>query len=240
MHRFIVAEHMEVGREYPLSKQEEQHALKTLRLKAGQEIEVFDGAGARFLAELLQGARVRVTEGLPSNEPPVELTLLQGLPKADKMEWIIQKATELGVSRVVPVKMARCVVKWDPKDEKRIERMRRIALEAAKQCGRGRVAEVTPPMPLAAALQQYAPTSLLMAPWEEATDGSLKEIHGLHESARRIALVIGPEGGMEAAEASLCQAAGGHLVTLGRRILRTETAALASIAVIMGLWGDLT
>lgn len=137
------------GDEIPLPKEEAQHALKVLRLSEGDEIDALDGAGGRFRAVVVSAHSgecvVRLTESLPSNEPPVRLTLYQGLPKADKLEFIVQKLTELGAAAVVPVKMERSVVRTDAKDgEKRRERLSKIAHEAAKQCRRARGPEHRP------------------------------------------------------------------------------------------------
>lgn len=141
MHRFIVQSGLERGEEALLSPEEAAHASRVLRLRPGEEIELMDGAGRLFAAELTSVSReavsARVKEELPSRESEIEVTLLQGLPKAEKMDWVVQKATELGVARIIPVRMERCVVKLDEKDaQKRRERLQRIAAEAAKQCGR--------------------------------------------------------------------------------------------------------
>ena len=139
------------GDEIPLPKEEAQHALKVLRLSEGDEIDALDGAGGRFRAVVVSARGgecvVRLTESLPSNEPPVRLTLYQGLPKADKLEFIVQKLTELGAAAVVPVKMERSVVRTDAKDgEKRRERLTKIAHEAAKQCRRALAPEIAAPL----------------------------------------------------------------------------------------------
>ena len=144
-----------------LPADEAKHAAKVLRLQPGDEVCAMDGAGSRWRAEIVEigpgGAKVRLVGALPGNEAPVKLTVYQGVPKADKLDFIAQKLTELGAAALVPVKMERCVVKLDARDgEKRRERLERIAREAAKQCGRGLPLRVTEPLSWRAALADMA------------------------------------------------------------------------------------
>ena len=159
------------------------------------------------------------------------------------MEWIVQKSTELGACAVQPVAMERCVVRLDGKDAaKKTERWQKIAREAVKQCARICVPEVREPKKLAALREELRTLDLLIVPWEDARDGSVRAcVESVAQlSAPRIGVLIGPEGGISPAEAQwLREEAGGRLVTLGPRILRAETAAVAGCAVIMNLWGDL-
>lgn len=233
-----------VGEVIPLPKEEAQHALKVLRLGVGDEIDALDGEGRRFAAaiESIDGgaAEVRLLRELSSNEPPVRVTLYQGLPKADKLDFIVQKLTELGAARVVPVKMERCVVKSDAKDGvKRRERLQKIAHEAAKQCRRACPPEVMEPLTWKQTLARMAEHDLLLVPWEDAEGLTLKQVCAAQPDARDIGIVVGPEGGMTAAEVASMAQAGARVVTLGPRILRAETAAVASVAMAMTLWGDL-
>ena len=189
----------------------------------------------------MDGSRVtvRLLEPLPDNEAPVRITVYEGLPKADKLDFIAQKLTELGAAALAPVRMERCVVKLDAKDgEKRRERLDRIAREAAKQCGRGRPLDVGAPMDWPGAQRGMARHDLLLIPWEEADGRRLKDAFRDAPDARDIGVVIGPEGGMTADEVEAMRALGGQAVTLGPRILRTETAAVVSAALAMQLWGD--
>ncbi|NLD60747.1 MAG: 16S rRNA (uracil(1498)-N(3))-methyltransferase [Clostridiales bacterium] len=220
----VNAFYVEGGR---LSKEDEMHARRVLRLSPGDRIVAMDGEGGRFLAELKEGGAVELLEPLPSNEPPVALTVYQGVPKADKLEFLAQKLTELGVMRLVPVSMERSVKKIE-----RVDRLRKIAREAAKQCGRGMPMAISEPLPWRDALADMKKRSLLIAPWEEATEGRLLGL----PRANDIGLLIGPEGGMSAKE---IQESGARTVTLGPRILRTETAAVAAAAVLMAAMGDL-
>ena len=191
------------GDEIPLPKEEAQHALKVLRLSEGDEIDALDGAGGRFRAVVVSARGgecvVRLTESLPSNEPPVRLSLYQGLPKADKLEFIVQKLTELGAAAVVPVKMERSVVRTDAKDgEKRRERLTKIAHEAAKQCRRALAPEIAAPLTWKQTLSRMAEHDLILVPWEDARENTLKQAFAAAPETRSIGLVVGPEGGMTA------------------------------------------
>lgn len=224
-----------------LLPEEGRHALKVLRMQPGDELCAMDGHGGRWRAELMDGgARVKLLEALDSHEPPVRLTVYQGVPKADKLDFIAQKLTELGAATLAPVKMERCVVKLDARDgQKRRERLEKIAREAAKQSGRGRVLEVEAPLSWPEALRRMAGHDLILLPWEEARGLRMKDVCAARPDARDIALVIGPEGGMARDEVAAMEALGARTITLGPRILRTETAAVATAAMAMQLWGDL-
>lgn len=241
MHRFYLpdAPALDAGFELALGEEEARHAGRVLRLKAGDEVECFDGRGRAWRCELrFEGARasVRALAPLPSNECPARITLYQGLPKLDKLDLIVQKATELGAWRIVPVNMARSVARAEGRDaERKRERWQRIAMEAAKQCGRARVPEVAPPMSFKAARADMAARELMLMPYELHSGNGLNSIA---PGARDIGLLIGPEGGIAPEEAEAAQAAGALPVTLGPRILRTETAAIAALAMAMLRFGD--
>ena len=244
MNSFYIEGRGEAGLTVRLLPEEAKHAAQVLRLRPGEEIYAVDESGARFLAALTEvgrdGCACELREALSDNEPPVRVTVYQGLPKADKLDFIAQKLTELGAARLAPVKMERCVVKLDGKDgEKRRERVAKIAREAAKQCKRGRAPEVLPPQTwkqLAGEMQRH---DLLLVPWEDAAGYGLKAARADYPDARDVGIVIGPEGGMSAAEVEALIGLGAKPVTLGPRILRTETAAVAACAMTMLLWGDL-
>lgn len=244
MHRFIVREGLETGSSVQLSKEEAAHAFKVLRLRAGEAVELTDGAGRLFAGELTEVSRemvsAQVLDELDGKESPVRVTLYQGYPKADKLELIVQKLTELGAYRIVPVVMERSVAKPDQKDKaKRQERLNRIAQEAAKQCGRGMVPGISEAISWKQALDEMKAHELVMMPWEDAKDTRMKDVHGRCSAARDIAVIIGPEGGISPSEAEQAALSGAVHVTLGPRILRTETAALASVTVALTLWGDI-
>lgn len=245
MHRFFAAGAAEAGQQVALSPEESAHAARVLRLSTGATVEITDpDSGKRFLAQLAEVkpecVTARLLEPIPANEPPVELTLYMGIPKADKLDFAVQKATELGAARVVPVRMERSVAKIDRRDApKKAERLRRIAAEAVKQCGRARAPEIAEAMDFTPAMRQFAAGELALMPWEDARGTRLKDVHAARPDAREIAVWIGPEGGISAAEADRLTAAGAIAVTLGPRILRTETAAVTAVACVMQLWGDI-
>ena len=210
-----------------LSPEDARHAAKVLRLRPGDEIVALDGKGGRSRARLKEDGSVELLETLPSNEPRLRLTVYQGVPKADKLELLAQKLTELGVTRLVPVEMERSVRHFE-----KVERLRKIAREAAKQCRRALPMEITEPMPWPKAVLDMRARERLVAPWEEASDGRLTALPPCND----IGLLIGPEGGISAREIA---ESGARTVTLGARILRTETAALAATAIIMAIMGEI-
>ena len=224
-----------------LPRDEAKHAARVLRLRPGDAVCAMDGAGRRWRAELNEAVDgVRLLEPLPDNEPPVRLTVYQGVPKSDKLDLIAQKLTELGTAALVPVKMERCVARLEERDgEKRRERLQRIADEAAKQCRRSVPVKVAPPMTWREALAALARHELALVPWEDAVGRRMRDVHAERPDVRDIGVVIGPEGGMSESEVDALRKAGALTVTLGPRILRTETAAMASAAMVMTLWGDL-
>lgn len=217
-----------------------RHIARSLRMRPGEPVTVSDGAGTEYpgVLESLEAetARVALSARRQSpGEPRVSVTLYAGMPKGDKLEWIVQKSVELGVARVVPVLTARSVARPDAKAaEKRRERLNRVALEAAKQCGRGRVPEVAPLIGFSEAIKT-AKGKLLFC--YEGGGAPLSDC--VQKEDRTLSLFIGPEGGFAPEEASLAAEHGARTVTLGPRILRTETAPIAALAIILHLTGDL-
>ena len=226
-----------------LKRDEAKHAARVLRLRPGDMVCAMDGAGGRWDAVIEtvgDGVTVRLMDRLPDNEAPVRITVYEGVPKAEKLDFIAQKLTELGAAALVPVKMERCVVRLDEKDgKKRRERLERVALEAAKQCQRARAAEIVEPVTWKQALEAMRRHDLVLVPWEDARGWRMKDACADHPEARDIGIVIGPEGGMSEDEVRAMQDIDALTVTLGPRILRTETAAVVSAALAMQLWGDL-
>ncbi len=235
MHRFRV-EAID-GPECVLSPEEAAHALKVLRMRPGDGCEVSDGERL-FSGVLREGARVELTGELPSRESPADITLYMGYPKADKLELILQKFTELGGSRLVPVLTSRCVARPEEFEKKR-ERFERIAQEACKQSGRARAPEIAPLMRFAQAAEDFSRREVGVLFWEDAKDTRLRDVRQAHPDARDIGYFIGPEGGLSAEEAKTLSDGGAAVVTLGERILRAETAAIAGCALIQAMWGDL-
>lgn len=222
-----------------LSPQESGHILKSLRMKTGDPVQLI-AAERLFLAVIASdtdgAVRVRVEEELPSPEPKAKITLVQGLPKAEKLEWIVQKATELGVYGILPVEMARSVARIGDKDDKKRERLSRIALEAAKQAGRAHVPEVHPAVRFDHALKTLQGT--VYVAWEDELSLRLSEAVA-QDQPGEITLVIGPEGGIAPEEIAALVEIGAKTVTLGRRILRTETAGVCALAVTLSALGEM-
>ncbi|MEE1012994.1 MAG: 16S rRNA (uracil(1498)-N(3))-methyltransferase [Clostridia bacterium] len=218
------------------------HITRVLRMEPGEHILLFDGTGWEYTAELTQIDTKECTANILSKayseqEPSVQVTIFQGIPKSGKMESIIQKSVELGVSSIVPTSLERCVAKLDrgKKETEKLKRWNKVALEAAKQCGRGKVPEVLPSVTIAKAIEQMQAMDLALMPYEvlgHQGECSLKSILQAKEYPS-IGILIGPEGGFTDAEAAFAKAAGVKLVGLGKRILRTETVASAMLSMIM-------
>ena len=229
------------------------HISRVLRGKPGDVFTVCDGTGYDYEAEITEISETEVRLAVKSStftksEPLLRLTLYQGLPKGDKMELIIQKCVELGVYKIVPVNTERCIVKIDKnKEKKKIERWQKIAESAAKQSGRGIIPEIGSVMDFSKAVEE-ASSGYAMIPYELEEDRSLKAfLEGIRdkmldavkeaESSENgeaanvnMAVFIGPEGGFSAGEIERAKNAGILPVTLGKRILRTETAGMTVIA----------
>lgn len=245
MNWFFVDPAAVAGDQVTLDAEDSHHLLRVLRARPGESFTAVAG-GTAYRCELAGAegglAVGRVLAAAPAGgEPPVSVTIFQGLAKGDKFEWVVQKATELGAAAVVPVECARSVVKLEKgKAEERIRRWQKIAREAAQQCRRGRVPAVEPVMGWAAAARRAGEFDLALVAWESraGAPGLRHLLRGLPPGGR-VAVYVGPEGGLTEAEAAAAEAAGAHLVGLGPRILRTETAGLAGLAAIMYAVGDL-
>jgi 16S rRNA (uracil1498-N3)-methyltransferase len=219
------------------------HLQAVLRLKPGDRLEVFDGRGRVFPATVVQlePHEGRLTLG-PARAPVAcrRITVLQGLPKGDKLELIIQKGTELGAAVFAPVATERSVVRLAGKESVRQARWQRIAEEAARQCLRADVPRVSAPAPLLEAVAALEAGTVVLVLDEEQRTLPLGLAFAPHRDGRApVAIVIGPEGGLSRAEVAALEGCGAHLVTLGSLVLRTETAALAALAVLRHLDGEL-
>jgi len=221
------------------------HLKKALRLQPGDPVTVFDGSGLEYAAVIRslssEQAEIEMLHCYQANrESPLETILAVGLTKGEKLDWVIEKATELGVLAIVPFVSVHAVPRWDEaKAKKRSERWAKIALSAAKQCGRTRVPQIEPPCAFEGLARRSWPHTLKLFFWEKEQDRSLQDAYKKRSDARSVLLVVGPEGGFSAEEASLAREQGFELVTLGRRILRAETAALSALTLAQYLWGDL-
>ena len=212
------------------------HITRSLRMKEGERIVVCDMARTEYDCEIVSvgdtvTARV-VAERASSSEPPYKATLYQALVKGDKFDTIVQKAVECGVCRIVPVLTDRCIVRLNKKEcEKKVARWQRIADEAAKQCGRGALVSVSDMMTFKEAVADAAKSDVSLFCYEGENEVSLKTaISG--EKPETVSFIVGPEGGFSAKEADAAADAGLKTVTLGRRILRTETAASFVLACL--------
>ncbi|MDP1610028.1 MAG: 16S rRNA (uracil(1498)-N(3))-methyltransferase [Sulfuritalea sp.] len=238
--RFFCPFPLHPGATVELAAEAAHHALKVLRVGAGDTAILFDGRGGQWRATLHPaGKALRATldefEDIDC-EPPLALTLVQGLPASDKMDWVVQKAVELGVVRIQPVAAKRSVIRLSgERATRRVEHWRNIAIAACEQSGRNRIPAVAPildlPQYLGLAAQDNA-IRFVCAP--EAT----VSLRGMAAPEVPVSLLVGPEGGFDDSELLAARAAGFHAIGLGPRILRTETAGLGAVAAMMALWGD--
>lgn len=235
-----------LGEEIRICGADAHHLMHVLRAKPGDEMVVVDDVNQVARMEMIHFAEDAVTMRMKERlsleaESPLEITLVQCLLKADKMDFVVQKAAELGVGRVLPLLSRNCVVRYDRKKrEERQERWQRIAHEAAKQCGRTALMEVGPIQEISAFFPRIMDREegKILFCYENETNNSIKEhLRGL--MGNRVMLIIGPEGGFTQEEAERIETCGGISVTLGPRILRAETAAVAALAVVQYEKGDL-
>jgi 16S rRNA (uracil1498-N3)-methyltransferase len=216
--------------------------VRVLRLVAGATVQVFDGKGARFTAtlEAIDGERARLMLGAPTNEAaPRRLVVVQGLTRAERLELVLQKCTELGATDFVLLAAARSVVKLEGKVETKLLRWQRILEEAARQSGRADVPSLAGPVAAAAVASALPSGARVLVLDEEERALTLSAAVGPWlESEGPVALVVGPEGGLTREEVATLVAQGAQAVTLGRQVLRTETAALAALTVLRHLDGQ--
>lgn len=240
MHRFFVLPGQINNNTVTVTDDDLWHISKVLRLREGDIITVCDSCGNDYECELTSISKTEAVAQVIScspntSEPPINITLYQGLPKSDKMDYIVQKCVELGAVKIVPVITKRAVAIPHDKDKK-IARWQKIANEAAKQCGRGILPEVCTPLDFKSVIQQISQTDALnIIPYENEKFSKLKNV--LTKCAD-INIFIGPEGGWDESEINLAIENGIKPVTLGPRIMRTETAPIATIAAIMYELGD--
>lgn len=224
-----------------ISGEEAQHISRVLRMKKGDSVTLCDGEGMFYEAVLEGFDEKTVTAQILSSriaetEPTVKITIFQGVPKNPKLETIVQKATEIGVVRIVPVDTVRCVAKLDKMNK--VDRLGKIAKEAAKQSKRGIVPEVSAPMSFKEAVKEAAKADLAIIPYEEEREISLKKaLTG--KNPKTVSVMIGPEGGFEKDEITLALENGITSVTLGKRILRTETAPLVVASAVLYELGEM-
>lgn len=227
------------------NKEDLHHMMKVLRLSEGDEIDISDSVEWEYRAKLLyidsDSAEAKIIDKQKfTAEPEIRVTLFQGIPKQGKMETIVQKCVELGVHAVVPVFMDRTVVVDKGNFGKKISRWQKVSDEAVKQCKRGLIPQVFDPMRMPEVLRAFGVFDLVLFPYENEEGTTIKEV--LREVAesdawacgrKRIAVIIGPEGGFSDEEAEQIVVNGGKSVSLGKTTLRTETAGMAALAMVM-------
>lgn len=223
------------------------HIKNVLRLKQEDTIILSDGCGKDYIVKIdtfeSDAIKTTILESKSNNtEPPIEITLFQGIPKSDKMDFIIQKSVELGVKKIVPVMTERTIIRFENhKDKvKKVDRWQKIVLEAAKQCNRGMIPTVEYPVSFNECLELAKEADLGIIPYEKEMENGLKNHlkNHLKNSIHKVAVIIGPEGGF--AENEIKNAVNYNIkpVTLGPRILRTETAGITVLSILMYELGD--
>ncbi len=249
MHRFFVEPEQIIGANAVIAGNDAHHIADVLRLVPGEPIVVCDGEGYEYQGDIVKCGRdevtARITLVLKSQaEPPARVILAQGVPKkAEALELVIQKATELGVSRLVPLVTERTVAR--PKEDKlknRWTRWNRIALEAAKQCRRAKVPVVDLPMTLGEFLDSIPRDALCIIPYEMEKSVGIREVLQWElekHYSRTVVILIGPEGGFSAREVDEARRSGAVPVSMGPRILRTETAGITALGIVLYELGDL-
>lgn len=234
--RFFTDTPLSLG-EHELPDAQAHYISRVLRMNEGDALQLFDGSGQEFRATLREVGKKRVVVEVNEQfagqiESPLQIHLGQGLSRGERMDWAIQKATELGVSEITPIFSERCEVRLkDERADKRLLHWRQVAVSACEQCGRSRVPVIHPPV--------------LLADWIKQTQADLKLVlHPVaeplvsHAKPATLAFLIGPEGGLTDTEIDHAQDAGFHPARLGPRVLRTETAPVVALAVAQQLWGD--
>jgi 16S rRNA (uracil1498-N3)-methyltransferase len=252
--RVYVEGALQSGSVVELPRETGAHLAKVLRARGGDEIVLFNGDGREFtgVIEQVQGARVSASIGAAhgiDRESPFQLTLVQCVPRGDRMDFIVQKATELGVVRIVPVLSQRSVVRLDgSQSASKQTHWRAVAVSACEQCGRNRVPSVETPLPLLNYLGALAAQStagdllrLVLEPAAQRTEARARPMDiATAQSASRAQIAIGPEGGFAPEELEAFDLSAFSRLALGPRVLRTETAAIAAIAVLQARFGDMS
>lgn len=245
MSKFFIEKESISGDSIDITGEDVAHIRKVLRMRVGEKLIACDNDGTDFECEITNiddkhvAAKI-LTSWKSENEAPIRVTLFQGIPKSDKMDFIIQKCVELGIDSIVPVKTDRTVIRFEnTKDEvKKQQRWQKIAVEAAKQCNRGILPKITNPVDFNTALDMAGANDLILIPYENESEQGLKSVLRNNSTARTIAVFIGPEGGFAEDEVKNCIERSFYSVSLGKRILRTETAGLTVLSILMYELGD--
>lgn len=240
MHHFFVTPEQVREDNIIIEGSDVNHIKNVLRMKVGEELEISDGDNKKYLCEIISMSSDEVCASIKEalkvdTELPSKIYLFQGLPKSDKMELIVQKAVELGVYEIIPVATKRAVVKLDEKKaSKKIERWQAIAESGAKQSGRNVIPEVKKVMAFKEAVQYAKTLDVLLVPYELAEGmNETKSLISAIKPGQSVGFFIGPEGGFETSEVEYAIENGAKAITLGKRILRTETAGLTTLSILM-------
>lgn len=237
MPRFFVDKSAIKDERIELGAENSQHIVAVLRGRVGDEITVCDGEGTDYNCTLVdvnkKQALAKIIDVVKNtNEPDLKITLFQGLPKGDKMELVIQKCVEIGIDKIVPVKTDFTVVKLDNKEDKKVARWNKISEAAAKQCGRGKIPVVENIVSFKEAMERISDFDGAIIPYEKEKDRGIKQFLSDFRG-KSIAVFIGPEGGFSDNEIQLALEKNVSSVTLGKRILRTETAGLVTGVILL-------
>ena len=238
--RFFVEGVYGAGQTVTLAGDDAHKIAHVLRKRSGDAIQIIDSAAKRFDAVLNieNGAvRAQLSDPVASQAAPrLQITVAQGVPKGQKMDFVVEKLTELGAAAIVPLYSERSVVVES--GQGKLDRWRRLAKTAAAQCGRDEIPEVREPVNFAALLETFSKYDCVLFPWELAGDAPLRDVlPSMIAGARRVLIVVGPEGGFAHSEAEAAGRSGAHVIGLGTHILRTETAALVVVALLNYLTG---
>lgn len=244
MPKFFVKQEQIQENKIIIKGQDVNHIKKVLRTQIGEELHICNSEnGENFLCDIekIENENIvcQIKQKIEENvEANVEVTILQGLPKADKMELVIQKSVELGAYAITPIEMKRCVVKLNEKDKtKKIERWQKIAEVAAKQSGRNRIPQINPIQNIKNVCNLCQNYDIVIVAYENEKENKLRQelekLKNKQAEHLKIAVLIGPEGGIDEKEIAQLEESGARIVTLGNRILRTETVALNMLSIIM-------
>jgi 16S rRNA (uracil1498-N3)-methyltransferase len=240
--RFYHSENLELKHVVELGAQTHIHATKVLRLKVGDQFALFNGDGFDYVARIIELSKHKTSVEIidryeVNHESPLKITLAQGLAAGDKMDWIIQKAVELGIQSIQPLLTERSIVKLDrERADKKIEHWKTVAISACEQTGRSIIPDISSPTHLTQWLSNQNQTTdslkLILTP------AKAQNLNHLEKPSSPVVFIVGPEGGFSEKEMDLALRSGFVPVNFGKRILRTETASIVALSIMQNLWGD--
>lgn len=246
MHKFFVPAENFTDGEAVITGDDVKHIYKVLRLSKGDKVSINNLKGQEFIGEIIDADKDKVIVGLlklqeTNSESGIDIHLYQGMPKAAKMDGIVQKGTELGINKIIPLWTKRVIIRREEASPNKIERWKKIALEACKQCKRSRIPLIEEGIDLSELKHRLKDYDLIIVPYENSEEYGIKAVKDKNKDKeiKKIAIIIGPEGGFEEDEIDKLKALGGEIITLGSRILRTETAGIITSAIIQYEFGDL-